>query len=135
MKIYVKRETRVHWKFSARASFQKKYEFESIILWVEVKPSLLQQSIYYFICFKLQPDKMVTGMKARTKKKVQKNASVDIHRRLLNDYADETVDASTVRQWAMRFSSNNSGLCNKFWAVLPSCYLMKWKKTSKIHSE
>ena len=37
-----------------------------------------------------------------------KMAPIDIHRLLLNIYGECTVDVSTVRQWVVRFSSDNS---------------------------
>ena len=38
----------------------------------------------------------------------QKMAPIDVHRRLLNIYRDQTVDVSTVRQWVVHFSQHSA---------------------------
>ena len=43
----------------------------------------------------------------------EKIAPIDIHRRLLNVYGDQTVDVSTVRRWVVRFSSGDNDLKDK----------------------
>ena len=53
---------------------------------------------------------------------VEKIVPTDIHRCLLNVSGDQTVDMSTVRWWAMCFSSGNSGVKGK------PCY--KWPCTA-----
>jgi len=62
-----------------------------------------------------QSDKMASDMDVHMKQRcvieflhVEKIASNDIHRRLLNIYGDQTVDVSTVRWWVARFSSGDS---------------------------
>ena len=62
-----------------------------------------------------QSDSMVSDMEACRKKRgaieflhVEKMAPIDIHQHLLNVSGDQIVDVSTVRQWVVRFSSDNS---------------------------
>jgi hypothetical protein len=59
-----------------------------------------------------QSDKMASDMEERMKRwcvieflHEEKIAPNDIHRRLLNVYGDQTVDASTVTRWVACFSS------------------------------
>ena len=74
-------------------------------------------------------DKMASVMEMQMKQRcvseylcVEKMAPTDIHRCLLNVSGDQTVDMSTVRWWAMCFSSGNSGVKGK------PCY--KWPCTA-----
>ena len=67
-----------------------------------------------------QSDKMVSDMEVHVKQRcvheflhVEKIAPNDIHRRLLNIYGDQTVDAGTVRRWVARFSSGDSDTKDK----------------------
>ena len=67
-----------------------------------------------------QSDKMASGMEVRMKQRcvteflhAEKIAPNDFHRRLLNVYADQTVDVSTVRRWVARFSSGYSDVKDK----------------------
>ena len=64
-----------------------------------------------------QSVQMAPDMEVHTKQRcgteflhVEKMAPSDIPQCLLNVYGDETVDASTVRQWGVHFSRNNSRL-------------------------
>ncbi|PNF23675.1 Mariner Mos1 transposase [Cryptotermes secundus] len=43
----------------------------------------------------------------------KQTAPIDIHRRLLKVYGDDTVNVSTVRQWVVRFNSGESEVHNK----------------------
>ncbi|XP_040556984.1 serine/threonine-protein kinase VRK1 isoform X1 [Gallus gallus] len=67
-----------------------------------------------------QSDIMASDMEARMKQRciieflhAEKIAPIDIHRRLLNVYGDQTVDVSTVRRWVVRFSSGDNDLKDK----------------------
>ena len=65
-------------------------------------------------------DKTSPDIEVRTKQRcvieflhAEKIAPIDIHRRLLNVYGDQTVDVSTVRRWVGRFSSGDSDVKDK----------------------
>jgi hypothetical protein len=67
-----------------------------------------------------QSIKMVSDMEVRMKQRcvieflhVEKIASNDIHRCLLNIYGAQTADVSTVWQWVARFSSGDSDVKDK----------------------
>ena len=60
-------------------------------------------------------DKMVSDMEVRMKKRcgiesfhVDYNAPIDIHRFSLDVSGDQTVDVSTMRQWVVGFSRDDS---------------------------
>jgi hypothetical protein len=62
-----------------------------------------------------QSGEMASDVEVHTKQKcvieflhAEKIAPIDIHRRLLNVYGEQTVDVSTVRRWVVRFSSGDS---------------------------
>jgi hypothetical protein len=55
---------------------------------------------------------MASDIEVRTKQRyviefltAEQIAPIDIHRRLLKVYGDDTVDVSTVRRWVVCFSS------------------------------
>ena len=63
---------------------------------------------------------MASDMEVRMKQRcvieflhAEKITPNDIHRRLLNVYGDQTVDASTVRRWVARFSIADSEMKDK----------------------
>ena len=65
-------------------------------------------------------DKMASNMEVRMRQRcaieflyVEKIASNDIRRCLLNFYGDQTMDVSTVRQWVARFSTGDSNVKDK----------------------
>jgi hypothetical protein len=62
-----------------------------------------------------QSVKMASDMEVLTKQRcvteflhAEKIAPVDIHRRLLDAYGDQTVGVSTVRLWVVRYSSGDT---------------------------
>jgi hypothetical protein len=76
---------------------------------------------------------MASDVEVRTKQRcvieflhAEKIAPIEIHRRLLNVYGDQTVDVSTVRRWVLHFSSGDSDVRQTtFWKALQSCELTK----------
>ena len=63
---------------------------------------------------------MAFDMKVRTKQRcvieflhAEKIAPIDIHRRLLKVYGNQTVDVSTVRRWVIRFSRGDNHVNDK----------------------
>ena len=55
-----------------------------------------------------QSGRMVSDMEVCMKQRCGIKLTVDSHWHLLNVYGDQTVGASTVRQWVECFSSGNS---------------------------
>jgi len=61
-------------------------------------------------------------------------APTDIHRRLLNAYADQTVDVSTERLWVVCFSSGSSDVKDKLHSRLPRTAVHHRVKSLSISS-
>ena len=67
-----------------------------------------------------QSDKMASDIEVHMKQSyvseflhTENTALTDIHRCLPNVYGDQTVDMNAMRQWAVRFSSNDSNMKDK----------------------
>lgn len=55
-----------------------------------------------------------------------KHTPIDIHQHLLDVYGDETVDASTVRQWVIHFSINSNVWHTSSGSILAKMYNQWW---------
>ena len=103
---------------------------------VEVEPS--HQYSITFCCHVLlqmaaegQSDKMTSDIEARKKKRygteflhAEEIEPTDIHQDLLNVYGDQTVDESTLRQWMVHFSSDDSEVKDKSHSRWPCTAVM-----------